>query len=226
MTKEEIFYLMRNYEDYSNPKIKQTFNWHENNSDIRWQANCVNEFENETITDYYLTDDYARKTRWDFWNNVVDLFLKHNIKTNLDIGCANNHFAFLCNKKDIFCVGIDPRENCVKHSHSVFEREFGKTYGYVGNIQTFNEYFRIYNQPIFDCISILNFLHGNDHVPSEIEDLFRVLPRISRYAIITEPKWNDLKIPKYTDNYEVIEKVDNTIIEHTLYKLQETNENS
>ena len=47
-----------------------------------------------------------------------------------------------------------------------------------------------------------------------------VLPKISKYAIITEPKWNELGIPKYTDHYQVLEVINNTIVDHILYQLQ------
>ena len=33
------------------------------------------------------------------WNDIANLFVERNIKTNLDIGCANNHFSFLVIKK-------------------------------------------------------------------------------------------------------------------------------
>lgn len=220
MKQEIIFDLMKNFETYSLSKIHQTSGWYENNSDIRWQANCVNSFQDENITEYYMNDEYARATRWNLWNNLVDIFPKYNIQSNLDLGCANNHFSFLCNKKNIFSIGIDPRQNCVKESDSLFQKEFGNSYGYVGNFQTFNEFFGNTNEILFDCITILNFLHGNDHISSEIENLFKVLPKISKYAIITEPKWNELRIPKYTDHYEVLEIINNTIVDHTLYQLQ------
>lgn len=211
---------MFEYEKYSRSQIPQTNNWYENNSEIRWHANCVDNFSDEKITKFYLSDTYARETRWNFWNNVVKSFQKHNIKSNLDIGCANNHFSYLCNKSNIFSVGIDPRENCVKSSDALFKKEFNHTYGYVGTILTFNEYFKNHTQILFDCVSILNFLHGNGHIPIEIDELFKTISRISKYTIITEPKWTELNIPKYTDNYEVI----TTINEHILYRV--TNENS
>lgn len=220
MKQEIIFNLMREFEIHSLSKIHQTSGWHENNSDIRWQANCVNSFQNENITEYYMNDEYARETRWNLWNHLIEIFPKYKIQSNLDLGCANNHFSFLCNKKSIFSVGVDPRQNCVKESDFLFQKDFGNSYGYVGNFQTFNEFFKNTNEVLFDCVTILNFLHGNDHISSEIEELFQILPKISKYAIITEPKWNELRIPKYTDHYEILEIINNTIVDHTLYQLQ------
>jgi len=220
MNKDFLFNVMSEFEKYSYNQISQISDWHSNNSDIRWHANCVDYFEDENITNYYLNDEYARKTRWNLWNGVVDIFLKHKIKSNLDIGCATNHFSFLCNKKEIFSVGIDPRENCLRGSEEIFKRNFeNQKYGYVGNIKTFGDFFDEYNEPLFDCVSILNFLHGNDHQSLEIKKLFDTLPKISRYVIITEPKWIELKLPKITDNYEVVEKINNSLIDHVLYKI-------
>lgn len=211
---------MNEYEKYSYPKIQQVEDWYSINSDIRWYANCVSEFEDDNITEFYLNDSYSKETRWDFWNNVVDCFVNNNIKTNLDIGCANNHFSFLCNKKNIFSVGVDPRENCVGQSKHIFEKNFGsEKYGYVGDIKTFTEFFSTYSNNLFDCISILNFLHGGEHNPTEIKNLFEVLEKISKYAIITEPKWDSLGLPKVTDKYSVINTIENTVSTHILYKL-------
>ena len=38
-------------------------------------------------------------------------------------------------------------------------------YGYVGSFKTFIEFFSKYDEKMFDCITILNFLHGADHDP-------------------------------------------------------------
>ena len=220
MNKQETFKLMNEFEKYSYGRISQVSDWHINNADIRWHSNCISEFKDDNITEFYLNDSYSRETRWDLWNHVVDWFLKNNIKTNLDIGSANNHFSFLCNKKNIFSVGIDPRENCVKQCQNIFEENFGNnSYGYIGNIKTFVDFFEKCDTNIFDCITILNFLHGNDHDPSEIKKLFKVLPKITNHIIITEPKWEELGLSKITDNYSVVDIIKNSVLSHIVYKL-------
>lgn len=217
----ELFNLMREFEFYSYPKIKQVEDsWFSNNSDIRWHANCVSEFSDDKITQFYLNDSYAKETRWDLWNSVIDLFLDVDIKTNLDIGCANNHFSFLCNKKNVFSLGIDPRENCVKSSQDVFNKNFDDNkYGYVGSIKTFVEFFQNCDSIVFDCITILNFLHGDGHDSDEIKKIFEILPKISKYTIISEPNWSSLELPKMTNNFLISNTIKNSILTHTLYKL-------
>lgn len=220
MTYDKIFNLMNEFEKYSYSKIEQVENLYSNNSDIKWHANCVSNFTDDNITDFYLNDPYSKKTRWDFWNDVVNCFLKHNIKTNLDLGCANNHFSFLCNKKNIFSLGLDPRENCIKQTENVFTQNFGNDrYGYIGTIKTFIEFFEFYEDNLFDCISILNFLHGAGHDPFEIKKLFAILPKISKYIIISEPNWSSLNLPKITDNYLIVDSIENDVVSHILYKL-------
>jgi hypothetical protein len=215
-----ILKIMNDYETYSYPRIEQITEWNSGvNLDIRWNANCVSEFEDDKITNFYLNVSYSRKSRWDLWNNIIESFLKNDIKTNLDIGCANNHFSFLCNKKNILSYGIDPRENCVKSSKQIFEKNFSNNYGYVGNIKTFNDYFNNYNEHMFDCVSILNFLHGNGHDPAEIKCLFEILPKIAKYAIISEPPWAKLGLYKVTNNYLVIDTIKSNCCVHILYKL-------
>ena len=221
MNKEIIFSLMEEYEKYSSSNILQVDNgWFTNNSDIRWFANYVNSFEDENIPEYYLNDHIAKNTRWDLWNDVIDVFIEYNIKSNLDIGCANNHFSFLCNKKNIFSIGIEPREDCLRSSDSAFKNSFGESkYGYIGNFKTFVEFFSKYDNVMFDCVTILNFLHGNDHISAEIEGLFQTLPKITNKIIISEPNWSALKLPKLTENYNLLCPIHNRA-EHFLYDLR------
>ena len=223
MDKNKVFKLMSSFESYSRLQIEQVNGgWYDNNKDIRWFSNCVGDFDDDIITEFYLNDHYARETRWNLWNYTLGLFKKHKIKSNLDVGCANNHFSFLCNKKDIFSVGFDPREDCVYPSESVFRKTFGSNqYGYVGNIKTFIDFFKERDEVLFDCISILNFLHGNGHIPQEIYELFLLLPKITKYVMISEPQWDQLRLPKFTDNYELLEtiKCQVTTGSHMLYKI-------
>ena len=204
MNKELLFDIMEEYEKYSIPLIKQLEgNWFASNGDIRWYSNYVHNFTDENITGYYLSEPIARVTRWDLWNDIANLFVERNIKTNLDIGCANNHFSFLCNKKDVFSVGIDPRNDCVNSCSNVFKENFGDDkYGYVGSFKTFIEFFSKYDEKMFDCITILNFLHGADHDPNEIKQLFELLPKITDRIIISEPNWAKIGINSLTKDYK------------------------
>jgi len=230
---DKILQVMNDYEVFSKNHLQQIINddWHINTNDIKWHANYVERFENENINQLYSTNEYAKLTRWDFWNRIVELFLEQGIRTNLDIGCANNQFSFLCNLKGIYSLGIDPRESCVNISQDVFETKFGNKnkYGYVGTIKTFNEFFYNDNRGVFfDCITVLNFLHGDHHDPKEIKDFFLMLSRITKYVLLSEPKWQELKLPKFTNNYTPIFSLNNGTV-HTLYKVkeisEETNEN-
>jgi len=216
---DDIRLLMEQYESYSYPLVTQVSGWFNNNSDIRWFSNATGEFDDTEITEYYKNDQYSRQTRWDFWNSLLPVLKKHNIKTNLDIGCANNHFSFLCNKNGIFSVGIDPREDCVYTSDKVFKENFSDKFGYVGTIKTFVDYFESYNEKVFDCITILNFLHGNGHISEEIKKLFEVLPRVANYAIVSEPKWSELLLPVMTKDFVTLDKIHNSVHDHILYKL-------
>lgn len=216
---DDIRLLMEQFESYSYPLVKQVSGWFNVNSDIRWFSNATGEFDDSKITEYYKNDQYSRNTRWDFWNKLIPVLKDNNIRTNLDIGCANNHFSFLCNKNNIFSVGIEPREDCVYTTDRIFKENFGNKFGYIGNIKTFVDYFDSYNEKIFDCITILNFLHGNDHISEEIKKLFEILPKVANYTVVSEPKWNDLSLPVMTDNFVILDKINNTVSDHILYKL-------
>ena len=72
----------------------------------------------------------------------------------------------------------------------------------------------------FDCITILNFLHGVGHISEEIDKLFKLLPKITNYIVITEPRWGDLNLPVMTEGFKRLEEVDNTACKHVLYQLK------
>lgn len=222
MNIKDIKNIMYEYQEYSYPKVSQVGGgWFENNSDIRWYANCVGDFDDGNISEFYLNDSYSKKTRWDLWNDIVLTFEEMNIKTNLDIGASNNHFSFLCNNKNIFSVGIEPREDCLNSSSKAFIKYFGSDdYGYVGTFKTFSDFFDTYNEKIFDCITILNFLHGNDNIPEEIEKLFKVLPKVTNKILISNPQWSKLGIRDYTKKYNVL-KIFNDTANHILYEIGE-----
>lgn len=212
---------MNEYEKYSLQYIQEeNDNWFQNNSDIRWHANCVERFEDDEINEMYVKDSYAKQTRWDLWNSAVDVFLHYGIKTNIDIGCANNQFSFLCNKKEILSLGIDPRKFCVSVSENVFHKYFDDVqYGYVGTLKTFIDFFQNKKNKLqVDCISVLNFLHGNDHDPLEIKQFFELLPKVTKYILISEPKWESLGLSKMTDNYNILSTINNGSL-HILYQL-------
>lgn len=231
----KIFEVLQLYEDYSKLNMvvenalevgnwgtnKQTYinSWHTNYQDIRWHSNWVERFEGEEMNALYLNNSYGKRSRWDLWNTVIDWFQEFEIKTCLDIGAANNQFAFLCNKKEIFSVGIEPRESCVNISKDIFEKNFGQfKYGYVGTIKTFGDFFNQQTEMLFECVTVLNFLHGNNHNSDEIKNFFEVLPKITKYAVLTEPKWDDLGLPRMTQKYVPLKQVDTGIgSDHILY---------
>jgi hypothetical protein len=103
--KDNIFKVMQSYEEFSLKKINLVPNDNFSiNNDIRWYSNYIYDFTNENIPQQYLNNLVARTTRWDLWNDIIKIYKKYEIKNNLDIGCANNHFSFLLNKKIFFLL--------------------------------------------------------------------------------------------------------------------------
>ena len=244
--KEKLLNLMCEYEVYSESRIEPVDGFIKINSDNRWQANSVEDFEDDKITKFYIGNEAERVSRWELWSDIIELFKKHKITSNLDIGCANNHFSFLCNSNSIFSLGIDPRKSCLKSSEKVFKKHFGDDiikYGYIGNIKTFINFFAFYtdflcnDQVPFECVSILNFLHGIDAgkkftskacSQNEIEQLFKLLPKISKYTILSEPDWDKLNLPNMTKEYQIIDSISKNSkliyggpIVHNFYKLRD-----
>lgn len=175
-------------------------------SDIRWLANAVGEFHDEELTEYYRNGSYEKSTRWDLFVNTLPVLDMNGIKTVIDLGSANNHFVYLAKKAGFDAYGIEPRRAVLHSSRSVFERDFGsdQKYGFVGTIKTFADYVLSDECDLLvDCVCVMNFLHGEGHVPDEIRNLYRAFEKCAKHILVTEPKWNDLGIER-NENFDLV----------------------
>jgi hypothetical protein len=174
---------------------------------LRWRDNEVDVYDSIEITEYYKNNLYGRKTRWDLWNKTLEICKKYNIKTLLDIGCANGHFPFLCLSNNIVAYGVDPRN--YDWADHLIEKKFGGKYLYQGTFNSITNHFNVKDKNIkFDCITILNFLHGKGHVKEEIIELFSFISNHAKYFLCTQPNWKDLAIEDLLSQFEVVEKIE------------------
>jgi predicted RNA methylase len=154
--------------------------------DIVWYANEVAPFFDSNITEYYKNNPYGKKTRWDFWQEVINCLKELNIKEVLDIGAANGHFVYLCLCNGIDAYGIEPRTECINSSKNIFINSFKEKKIYQGSLQTFI-------QPIFDkltkvsCVTVLNFLHGKGHTKDVLIKFLDNVALIADWLICSRP---------------------------------------
>ena len=196
----------------------ETNDYFDVNEEIRWYSNAVGDFKDDKISEFYLNDTYSKNSRWDLWQEVVQLLNKHQIKTNLDIGCANNHFSYLCIKKGINSIGLEPRKFLVKQNNENFSRlGISEKCCYIGNIRTFNESFENVGDIKFDCVTILNFLHGNGHHDKEIVDLIQVLSNVTKFVVATLPQ-SHLGQQALNQNFEIIDTTKVGLVPHTMFR--------
>ncbi len=200
--------------------IHQTDDWFKSTRDIKWFSNEVGNFEDERITDYYINNDYGKKTRWDVWNSSIDILKKYNVKNILDIGCANGHFVFLAQKNNIDSFGIEPRQSIVNTFQSKFIKEFGQKKLFISNYEYFID-FLIENKENmdfkFDCICILNFMHGKGHNPNYLEKFFNNIFNFCDYLLTSEPIWKEYDLKDMLSNRKKIECIPPTN-QHFLFK--------
>jgi len=183
----EILQRLISCEALSN-SIAQVSSIDETNSEIKWTAyNSLCNYKDHMITEKFLNDEYAKVTRWDLWQEAINIFIDHDIKINLDIGCANNHFSYLCNTNKIVSFGIEPRKQLVDFSNENF-RECGinEKHAFLGSIKTFNESF-FGSENLLDCVSVINFMHGNYHSQEDLMTLFEVLSGCTKYVFTSMP---------------------------------------
>jgi len=207
-------------------QIKQAEEWG-HTEDIYWFSNATPKgldvkFNGLQMTDYYVSDEYARRTRWNLWTECVDCLKNElNSKKVLDIGGANGHFSFLCLQNGIESYAIEPRIDMIKSTEKEFVENYGSKKMYCGNINILLNTIEKHIEDIkfkFDCVSILNFLHGNGHNPKDIERLAFLLPKITEYIIVSDPNFGAMGLDNKFKNFEFIKFVGYENL-HKLYKI-------
>jgi hypothetical protein len=195
--------------------------------DIYWFSNNIEKgetvkFNGLQITDYFLNDEYGKITRWDLWNECAEYLSKElKCKSLLDIGGANGHFSFLCLLRNIDAYAVEPRFDMIQSTEDEFITNFGSKKVFRGNIKTLLEVLVGYKEQLdfkFDCINILNFLHGPSHKLEDIECLVENLPKITEYILVSDPNWTSLNSPNLFENFKLIKSFGYENL-HKLYKL-------
>ena len=218
--------FLNEIELFGNSQIEQADEWG-HSKDIYWFSNAMPKgqdvrFNGSKITDYYINDDYAKRTRWDLWNECID-YLKNNLNSKkiLDIGGANGHFSFLCLKNGIEAYTVEPRIDMIRSTEKEFIENFGSKKSYCGNINTLLNTAEKHIEDIdfkFDCITILNFLHGKGHDLNDIKRLANLLPKITKYIIVSDPDFSGLGSENLFKDFEFVRMFGSENI-HKLYKL-------
>lgn len=211
---------LENIEKFSIDKIKNVNSDYDVNDQIIWHANEICDYENCEITEYYKNNEYGRITRWETWNNCVNLLVKNNIKTCLDIGCANGHFVYLSLNNGIDCYGLEPRKTLVDNYNNKFIKEFNSKKLFVSNYEYFIEFLKNSNSDLkFDCICVINFFHGKGHKKNDLENFFNKIFDHCEYLLISPPNWSEYGLSDLLEsNSTIVEyNIEPTKI-HNLYK--------
>lgn len=212
--------------DNSNKQIITRKDYYDTNNDIRWQSNEISDFHDENITDLYRNNPYSKATRWDLYSTIIESMKEYKISNNIDVGAANNHFSFLAKKANIDSYGIEPRRSILFSCDETFKKNFGtnQRFGFVGSLKTFSDFILNQENKIeIDCVTILNFLHGQMHISDEIERLFLAISKIAKYTVISDPNWTQLNLAGIPENFSKMETFNcasrYNVPPHFLYKI-------
>ena len=138
--------------------------------------------------------------RLSMWISLSKELEKLQIKNLVDIGTSSGQFVLCCLFKGIEAYGIDPSEPYLfSNSKDFIESGYDpKNYLYLGDVETFID---VFNHKI-DCVSLLNFFHGQGWKGKDLSFLKCINDKI-KYLVISYPL--DLTARQYLEkNYEII----------------------
>ena len=110
-----------------------------------------------------------------FFNRCANKLKSLKVKTILDIACGSGEFVDICNSDyEIEAYGISPNES-------------EKKYIYHSTFQSVLKNQHLLRKEKFDCISILNTVHGGQWLDNELIQLLNFMKKYSNYIVITDP---------------------------------------
>jgi predicted RNA methylase len=152
---------------------------------------------NEDEWDKYPSLKIKRLQMWDFLSKELK---KLGVKEVLDIGTASGQFPLCCMLQGLKAYGIDPQPYFL-YSNADDYKENGldpQKYLFEGDIKNF---INCFNESI-ECISLLNFFHGDDWNGRDLEFLKKINKKV-KYLVISYPK--NLQAKEILDtNYEIV----------------------
>lgn len=138
--------------------------------------------------------------RLQMWYFLSKELKKLGVKEILDIGTASGQFPLCCILQGLKAYGIDPQPYFL-YSNTDDYNENGldpKDFLYIGDIKSF---INCFNKNV-ECISLLNFFHGDDWNGRDLEFLKKINNKV-KYLITSYPK--NLQAKEILDtNYEII----------------------
>jgi hypothetical protein len=138
--------------------------------------------------------------RYTMWKQLALELKKLNIQNLLDIGTASGQFVVCCILQNIEAYGIDPQNQFLYSNIQDFQKNNIDVYDhlFLGDIETFYTNFD-FN---VECISLLNYFHGDDWQGRDLIFLKQINNKI-KYLVTSMPKNIETK-QFLQDNYEII----------------------
>lgn len=166
---------------------------------------------NSVSSPFYLWPSIYNENEWDkqphlklkrlqMWYTFSKQLKKLQVSEVLDIGTASGQFPLCCMLQGLKAYGIDPQSYFL-YSNVDDYKENGldpKKYLFKGDVKSF---INCFNESI-ECISLLNFFHGDDWNGRDLEFLKKINKKV-KYLVTSYPK--NLQAKEIIDtNYEII----------------------
>lgn len=138
--------------------------------------------------------------RLSMWISLSEELQKLQINNLVDIGTSSGQFVLCCLFKGINAYGIDPSKHYLfSNSKDFIESGYDpKNHLYLGDVETFIDVF----DHKLDCVSLLNFFHGQGWNGRDLSFLKCINDKI-KYLVISYPL--DSVARQYIeDNYKIL----------------------
>ena len=133
------------------------------------------------------TQPELKLKRLDMWKFFVNWLKDNSIKNLIDIGTASGQFPLLCLNSGIEAYGIDPKYDML-YSNKEDWNQLNiniNDYLYLGSVESFINTKKNIN---IECVSLLNYLHGDDWNNRDIKFIQSVIDFDIEYLITSNSK--------------------------------------
>jgi hypothetical protein len=175
---------------------------------IQWtgheNTNVPDPYHADTPFGVFETNGYVLQSRWNLWTEIIRSLQQNKISSLIDIGAAEGVFVWRAFRAGIDAHGIEPRVANVIQARSKIDP--ARTRMFVGSVETFIADSKDQTDP-YECVTLLNYVHGVWRDPSVLEDTVQTLLQKARYIVMTMPS-NVALAEKIFDSTHVLDHFD------------------
>ncbi len=162
--------------------------------------------------------------RYTMWKTLAAKLTELDVRTLLDVGTSSGQFVLCCLLAGVKKVyGLDPREVYLYSNEADFQKaEYNaREHLSIGCVESLTKALVEFPKFKTDCITLLNFFHGDDWMGRDLEFL-KAINGKTTYLVISDPRSEEARAYLY-ENYEVVyvyQGFQGTYENHTIFKIK------